>query len=209
MTDVGGTPVVMTGGNGDYGMGGSGCWLIALIALMFGGFDGRRGRDGFDGADWGRSEHQHMDTREEIRFNEASTQAQINELSSDLYQRQIFSEICDVNRNVDAASAANLAATADAKYDNALLLKDMALDNLKCCCETQKMIAASECAILSRFDAFENQNLRDKVSELQLGLSQCNQNQTLINTLRPCPVPAFQTCNPWAANNGCCGNGCF
>lgn len=34
------------------------------------------------------------------------------------------------------------------------------------------------------------------------------QNQYLINTLRPCPVPSYQVQNPWAASQygGCCGS---
>ena len=26
-----------------------------------------------------------------------------------------------------------------------------------------------------------------------------NLGQYLVNTLRPCPIPAYQSCNPWAA----------
>lgn len=42
----------------------------------------------------------------------------------------------------------------------------------------------------------------------QLAASQAAQNSYLLNQLRPVPVPAYQTCNPWAAGtyNGC--NGC-
>ena len=34
--------------------------------------------------------------------------------------------------------------------------------------------------------------------------SQCAQNGYLINQLRPCPVPAYITCNPFAYNGGGC-----
>lgn len=42
----------------------------------------------------------------------------------------------------------------------------------------------------------------------QLAASQAAQNSYLLNQLRPVPVPAYQSCNPWAAGtyNGC--NGC-
>lgn len=51
---------------------------------------------------------------------------------------------------------------------------------------------------------------------LQLAASQSAQNQYLVNQLRPCPVPAYLTCSPFAAsygiglsNNNCgCGCGC-
>ena len=60
----------------------------------------------------------------------------------------------------------------------------------------------------------EKQALRDENQALRLAASQSRQNQYLIDQLRPCPVPAYITCNPYAAswgvgtaNNGC-GCGC-
>lgn len=57
--------------------------------------------------------------------------------------------------------------------------------------------------------------LRSQVWALNLAQSQANQNNYLVNTLRPCPTPAYITCNPWAgqAAYGSCGtfggfNGC-
>ena len=40
----------------------------------------------------------------------------------------------------------------------------------------------------------------------QLAASQAAQNNYLVTTLRPTPVPAYQSCNPWAGNAplGCC-----
>lgn len=57
--------------------------------------------------------------------------------------------------------------------------------------------------------------LQSQVQALNLAQSQANQNTYLINTLRPCPQPAYITCNPWggAAYGTCttnvgCGCGC-
>lgn len=50
----------------------------------------------------------------------------------------------------------------------------------------------------------ENQNLK-------LAASQAAQNNYLISQLRPCPSPAYITCNPWAGSGygGCgCNQGC-
>lgn len=55
----------------------------------------------------------------------------------------------------------------------------------------------------------EAQNLRDENQALRLAASQSAQNQYLINQLRPMPIPAYQSCNPWASVYGCqCGNTC-
>lgn len=48
--------------------------------------------------------------------------------------------------------------------------------------------------------------LENQVNALNLAVSQRNQNETLINTLRPCPQPAYISCNPWAGSGyGGCG----
>ena len=59
------------------------------------------------------------------------------------------------------------------------------------------------------------QALRDENMALRLAASQAKQNQYLIDQIKPCPVPAYITCNPYAAsygygyNNGCgCNTGC-
>ena len=55
------------------------------------------------------------------------------------------------------------------------------------------------------------QSLRDENQALRLAASQAKQNQYLIDQIKPCPIPAYITCNPYAAsygygygyNNGC------
>lgn len=60
----------------------------------------------------------------------------------------------------------------------------------------------------------EIQSLRDQLQTANFQLSQQAQNATLIATLRPTPIPAYQTCSPYesaqlfshygtACNNGC------
>lgn len=53
--------------------------------------------------------------------------------------------------------------------------------------------------------------LNQQLFTAQLQASQSAQTNQLINTLRPCPIPSYQTCNPWAAQAayGSCGSvGC-
>lgn len=97
-----------------------------------------------------------------------------------------------------------------------------------CCCDVEKM------NLQNRFDAQNNTNstllaidklgdrilgymankeaadLRDEVQAYRLQASQARQNEYLVNQLRPCPVPAYITCNPYAASWGTAyaGNGC-
>ena len=113
-----------------------------------------------------------------------------------------------------------------------------------CCCETQRQIERGFCdtnynlatnttsiiqnahndtdRVIAKLDAMEMarkdetiSELRSQVNALNLAQSQANQNTYLINTLRPCPQPAYISCNPWAGSGygGCgtyssCGCGC-
>lgn len=43
--------------------------------------------------------------------------------------------------------------------------------------------------------------LNQKLFEARLDASQVAQNQYLTNQIRPCPVPAYITCNPWGCNS--------
>lgn len=64
----------------------------------------------------------------------------------------------------------------------------------------------------------ENQTLRDERTQYQMSALLQQQSRNLIDTIRPCPSPAYITCNPWGCNgqfvgngypfggNGCCGN---
>lgn len=72
--------------------------------------------------------------------------------------------------------------------------------------------------IIARLDAMESARQADKIAELQnenqslkFAASQQAQNNYLVNQLRPCPTPAYITCNPWgsyAPYGSCYGNGC-
>lgn len=46
----------------------------------------------------------------------------------------------------------------------------------------------------------ENANLRNQIQALNLAASQANQNTYLVNTLRPCPQPAYVVANPFCCN---------
>ena len=100
-----------------------------------------------------------------------------------------------------------------------------------CCCDIEKMnmqsrfdAQAYNCNTLQAIDklgdriidhltAEKTQALRDENFALRLQASQAAQNQYLVNQIKPCPVPAYITCNPYAAaygyNTGCgCNTGC-
>ena len=98
-----------------------------------------------------------------------------------------------------------------------------------CCCTTQRNIdavryenARNTCDIVNAIKADgdatralmtqnEIQSLRDQLQTANFQLSQQAQNATLISTLRPTPIPAYQTCSPYESAHmyshqyNCCG----
>lgn len=92
-------------------------------------------------------------------------------------------------------------------------------------CQIKQAIAESTAQILAGQKAAEFreiqrevQQLRDERSQYQMSALLQQQSQNIINTVRPCPTPAFLTCNPWSTcgcgygngynNYGGCNNGC-
>lgn len=63
-------------------------------------------------------------------------------------------------------------------------------------------MVAQFAAIKEREDQREIQNLRDQVQAYQLSASQRQQTASIVNQIRPCPVPAYITCNPFGCNGG-------
>ena len=82
-------------------------------------------------------------------------------------------------------------------------------------CNTLQAIDKLGDRIIDHLNAEKTQALRDENQALRLAASQAKQNQYLIDQIKPCPVPAYITCNPYAAaygygyNNGYgCNSGC-
>src|SRR5699024_3978278 len=156
------------------------------------------------------------------------TQAAITGVGTQLQQC-----CCDTQRAIDGVNYNTLQGfnTIGSKIDS-------------CCCDTQRQIERGFCdtnynlatnttaiiqnahndtdRVIAKLDAMEMarkdetiSELRSQVNALNLAQSQANQNPYLINTLRPCPQPAYISCNPWAGSGygGCgtystCGCGC-
>ena len=127
---------------------------------------------------------------------------------------------CDVERDIERNTTQNVMNT------NAIQQQISA-----CCCDMEKMnlqnrfdAAQMNCGTLQAIDKLgdriigymsnqETAKLRDEVQTYRMQAFQTKNNEYLVNQLRPCPVPAYITCNPYAAswgygNGGGCGCGC-
>ena len=100
---------------------------------------------------------------------------------------------CSIERNIDAMryeAAQNTCQITNAIHSEGEATR--ALINANTVQELRDRLEARDRDILSR----------------DFQLSQLNQNATLINAIKPCPIPAYITCSPYATNNCspcCCG----
>lgn len=131
------------------------------------------------------------------------------ELSRANQQAALMQQLNAMQMQAANCCCENRAAIAQVRYDMATQA-----------CDTRNMVNTAARDII---DA-NNQNSRaildfltqSKLSDLQtenqnlkLAASQAAQNNYLISQLRPCPSPAYITCNPWAGSGyGGCGSGC-
>lgn len=224
------------GGYGNNGMfgGDGGWWAIIILFALFGGF-GRGGFGGFGGG-YGEACATQADVRSAV-----DQQTLISKIDQQTYGLSSTFTALNDNLNNNFRGIDNAICTLG--YQNQQGFNTLGSQLSMCCCDVERAIdgvnynlATQSCdtrrAITdSTRDIIENQNcntrsildflVNDKLStlqaenqELRLQASQAKQNAYLVNELRPCPVPAYITCNPYAAsygfngfNNGCgCGN---
>jgi hypothetical protein len=207
-------------GNND-GFGGNNGWWIIILLLAFGrGF----GFGGYGGGGGGAPCATQADVRSAV-----DQQTLISKLDQQTYGlADVFNSL---NNTINGNFRTLDNAICTLGYQNQQGFADTRFAMKDCCCETQRLIERGFCdtnntihnssrdiidnanansrAILDFLTREKIDSLRAENDSLRLAASQAKQNQYLINELRPCPVPAYITCNPFAgvANNGCGCNG--
>lgn len=211
------------GRGGVFGNGnGSGCGCdgaCATVGDVQRGFDNQGVMNKLNGIEQGLSQLGYSDLQQfgnisnglcqlGYQTQNAITQAQIAQMQSANALQSQLADCCCENR----------AAIAQVRYD-------MSTD----ACAIQNAIASAARDITDNQNAsyraihdeivanrMEDKNetiadLRSQVQALNLAASQQNQNRYLIDQLRPCPTPAYITCNPWGTQQpygSCCQAAC-
>lgn len=191
-----------TEGGGGFGGENGAYWIIILFLFLFGMGGWGNGWGNRDNGALTRAEMQQgFDTQEITRKLDginyglcdgfyAQNTTMLNGfagITSAVRDAQFASQqcCCETNRNIDSV-----------RYDNQ-----------KNTCDIVNAVHSEGEATRNLLQQNEIQSLRDKISDLQLAQSQCAQNTYLVNQLRPCAVPAYLTCSPYAANDRfCCNN---
>ena len=205
MDNGGITPVMPIGNGGDYGFGGGGFWIFALLILaMMGG----------NGFGWGNNNFANAIGYENLATSN-EVQRGFDNQNSMANQREILSA-------VNSGTAQAVAATNQTFHDKLGIIQnrydELARDisglavgqanqlakSQECCCQTQMLIQQTaadnalqmsqmEARLNAKMDANEIQNLRDKVSALELGAATSNVVRYPSNTFYAVPSPCFNT----------------
>ena len=230
MENNGITPVMPIGGYGD-GWGGNGCfmWVILLFALMGGGFGGygNRGdvastRDVYASNDF-----------QSLRTAVNNLGSGLADLGYAL-NTGILNGFSATQRDIAQGTYVMDKAVTDTRYVLGNAINENRFAAKDCCCttnrnidqlrfdnqinagniqnaihaeaeETRKLLIANQMEQLKYALAEKDRNLQTA----QFALSQQAQNATIINAVRPFPLPAFPVGNPYGTNSCNCGCGVY
>lgn len=128
------------------------------------------------------------------------------ELSRANQQAALMQQLSAMQMQAATCCCENRAAVAQVRYDMATQACDTRNTVQNATRDIVENQNANSRAIL---DFLTNSKMRDLESanqELRLAASQAAQNNYLISQLRPTPIPAYASCNPWAGSyTGCSG----
>ena len=221
------------GNSGGFGWGGEGSWFIIILFLFafLGWGNGGWGNNGNSGgvvdgyvltSDFANVERKIDSVNQglcdgfyqQAQLANGTNMAMANgfaqaELSRSNQQAALMQQLNAMQMQAANCCCENRAAIAQVRYDMATQA-----------CDTRNTVNTAARDIIDNqnqnsraiLDFLTQSKMRDLESanqELRLAASQAAQNNYLISQLRPCPTPAYITCNPWAGSSyGGCGTGC-
>lgn len=203
-----GDVLALTRDNNDFF--GDGIWGIIMLLIVAGLFTG-------NGFGWGNNRGNGFETDIDTRFLErdifntnqnvsnTACQTQRDVLES-RYTTQLG--LSELGANMQSCCCNTQKEILQNRYDNALQTQTLSSQMASCCCDLKTAIHAEGEATRSMIQEDKIQQLRDQVYASNLALNNTNLANTVINAVRPTPVPSYLTCSPYFAyNTGCgCGN---
>lgn len=144
--------------------------------------------------------------QDSINYGNVATQNAVDQAALCAFEREVELQIGGVNANV-----------IQNRYENSLAELRTQAQIASCCCEELRATdqvrfeaAQNTCAIMQNADCnaqkiidkmtcLEIGELRDKLQEAKFQNSQYAQNAYLVDKIKPCPIPAYPACNPYAS----------
>ena len=220
-------------GNSNRGgmFGGDGWWAIIIFALIFGWGNGGYGGFGGGGNSGGvvdgyvlTSDFANVERKidsvnsgmcdgfyAQAQLINGVTQGMSNgfmtaELSRANQQAALMQQLNAMQRSADNCCCENRAAIAQVRYDMATQACDTRNTIQNAARDITDNQNAGTREILNFLTQSRIQGLESENQALKLAASQAAQNNYLVNTLRPAPIPAYQVQNPYSYGaNGCGG----
>ena len=209
-----------TNGNANSGFfGGDGWWAIILFAMIFGW-----GNNG-----WGNNGRNSGGVTDGyiLASDFSNIERKIDGVNSG---------ICDgfyaMNTGMLNGFAGITQSVMTNGYETRNAIQSLSSQLADCCCRTQSSIQGVNYNMAMQTNAIEKslcdgfRSIRDEITAnriedknaqiaaqqneinaLRLKASQEAQNAYLVNQLKPCPIPAYITCNPYQTYTGTCGTG--
>lgn len=226
-------PVAPTSANGGFGgFGGDGWWIILFFIVLFGwggnGWGGNNGgvMDGYvltsdfanierklDNVNNGLCDGFYAMNTGMLNGFAGVTQAVTNgfyasELSRCNQQAALMQQLNAMQMQAQECCCENRAAIAQVRYDMATQACDTRNTVQNATRDIINNANSNSKAILDFLVNSKMQDLQTENQNLKLAASQAAQNNYLVSQLRPCPTPAYITCNPWASSAPCgaCGS---
>jgi hypothetical protein len=226
-------PVAPTSANGGFGgFGGDGWWIILFFIVLFGwggnGWGGNNGgvMDGYvltsdfanierklDNVNNGLCDGFYAMNTGMLNGFAGVTQAVTNgfyasELSRCNQQAALMQQLNAMQMQAQECCCENRAAIAQVRYDMATQACDTRNTVQNATRDIIDNANSNSKAILDFLVNSKMQDLQTENQNLKLAASQAAQNNYLVSQLRPCPTPAYITCNPWVSSAPCgaCGS---
>lgn len=226
------TPINVGGGNNagsGFGFGNDAWVLIILFALIFGW-----GNNGFNGNGNSGAMDNYVLASD---FATLQRQIDSGVSSLERKGDAINSGLCDgfyaMNTGMLNGFAGVNSAITTTGYETRNAIQGLSNQLADCCCKTQSSIKDTQYAIAMQTNAIQQSlcdgfrsihdeitanRIEDKnaqitaqqneINALRLKASQEAQNAYLINQLKPCPIPAYITCNPYQSYSYCGTGNC-
>lgn len=177
--------------------GGQWIWIILLFALFNNGYN----RNGY-----GMELQQGFDNQSVMRKLDGITNGlcdgfyavNTNNLQS---QNQLQRDLCQGFAAVNAGISENRFAAQQCCCETNRNIDAVRYENAKNTCEIVRAIEKDGEATRALINTNTMEALKGKIAEQ----SQLLQSASIVNSLRPCPIPAYITCSPYQTFTGGCG----
>lgn len=117
----------------------------------------------------------------------------------------LFNNLANQNRDIMAGINQNSRDTLENRYTTQLGFQNLGSQMAQCCCDLKTAIHAEGEATRDLITQNTIQDLRERLSLANNTIASQTLTNDIINQVRPCPIPAYLSCSPYASYNGCYG----